>query len=115
MDLTVESIHSIEHARRPAGQECAFILALNATAKPPRKAHTKARIPKEEAHRENEGISSDSDYDGRPVAKKISKPKAKKKITPGKAKKTPRAALVALDVNAPGSVQVCRCFSSNRV
>ena len=106
--MSIERSRRVEHARRPAGQECAFILALNATAKPPRKAPTtKARVPKGEAHREHETISSDCEYDGQPVARKASKPKAQKNTTPAKAKKAPRVALVEVDVNASVPFQVC--------
>lgn len=95
----------VEHERRPAGRECAFILALNGTAKPEPKVHATKHTPKGEEYREKNAVSSDDDYGKKPMAKKKSKPRAK--IAPAKAKKTPRPALVGLDVNAPGLVQAC--------
>src|SRR5882724_5137969 len=95
----------IEHERRPAGRECAFILAINSTAKPEPKLRPSKQAPRGEEFREEKAVSSDGDYGNKPMAKKKSKPRAT--ATPAKAKKAPRPALVGLDVNAPGLFQVC--------
>ncbi|KIJ39066.1 hypothetical protein M422DRAFT_230911 [Sphaerobolus stellatus SS14] len=96
----------VEHAKRPAAQDCAFIIALKevqaAKVRPKGKRTTKAP-PKKDEIREPEPIiiSSDSEDEEKlkndnKVAKKKSKPKPRKTIN----QNTLRAPLGGVDVNA---------------